>query len=228
MISLFYVMVLLVASGLAQELNEYDFRKEFPVCVNKTIPNRKDCASSWAIGLAGVIGDRFCRSQNKTYKLSPKSLICKSKSKCVGNFDIAELKTLASEGLTTEKCFPYEKDYTVCPTKCANDEPIKRYQCENLEKIEGVDNIKKEIVKNGPVLCVFEETKDHDDYYDGIYYKSTVTKAHDYLTAYKLVGFGLENGIKYWIGEQSLGEDFGENGYIRYKIQDDLCKSAYL
>ena len=39
--------------------------------------------------------------------------------------------------------------------------------------------------------------------------------------AIKVVGWGVEKGVKYWIGANSWSETWGENGFFRIGITED-------
>ena len=40
------------------------------------------------------------------------------------------------------------------------------------------------------------------------------------------MGWGIDNGIKYWIIQDSYGEKRGENGFMKIKIGDDCGAGA--
>ncbi|VDM70138.1 unnamed protein product, partial [Strongylus vulgaris] len=41
--------------------------------------------------------------------------------------------------------------------------------------------------------------------------------------AVKLLGWGVENGTKFWLGANSWSEDWGEKGYFRFLRGENHC-----
>ncbi|CAL6003037.1 Cathepsin_B [Hexamita inflata] len=48
----------------------------------------------------------------------------------------------------------------------------------------------------------------------------------DYLEDFRgeVMGWGTENGIKFWKLKMSFGEEWGENGYLRIAQSDIMAK----
>lgn len=70
---------------------------------------------------------------------------------------------------------------------------------------------------NGPVETGFTVYHDFMSYKSGIYVKSWLTwpvGGH----AVKIVGWGVEKDVKYWIIANSWNTTWGENGYFRMKM----------
>lgn len=42
-----------------------------------------------------------------------------------------------------------------------------------------------------------------------------------------LVGYGIENGVSYWIARNSWGESWGENGYFRVLRDANMCNIGF-
>ncbi|XGW24196.1 hypothetical protein V3C99_005969 [Haemonchus contortus] len=82
------------------------------------------------------------------------------------------------------------------------------YILDNDEKV-----IQREMMKNGPVQAAFITYEDFSSYKGGIYVhvKGRERGAH----AVKLIGWGVENGTKYWTVANSWHDDWGENGFFR-------------
>lgn len=70
-----------------------------------------------------------------------------------------------------------------------------------------------EIYQRGPIACSLEATQEFYNYTGGIFIDKTGAKSPNH--AISLVGFGVENGIPYWIGRNSWGSWWGEKGYFR-------------
>ncbi|KAI6183190.1 Pept-C1 domain-containing protein [Aphelenchoides bicaudatus] len=66
-----------------------------------------------------------------------------------------------------------------------------------------------EIMKRGPIQVVFDVYQDFHDYTGGIYYhKSGFIKLFSHVV--KLIGWGVQGGIPYWIGVNSWNTGWGE------------------
>lgn len=71
----------------------------------------------------------------------------------------------------------------------------------------------EEIYKRGPISCALESTAQFHNYTGGILHDTT--GAHELTHEISVVGWGVENGVKYWIGRNSWGEFWGEKGMFK-------------
>ncbi|EYB96081.1 hypothetical protein Y032_0154g3025 [Ancylostoma ceylanicum] len=127
--------------------------------------------------------------------------------------------------------------YGACPQGSWNT-PLCRKKCQfkyavtyGEDKIKGKsayflkmdeDVIKREIIRNGPVVGAFRVYEDFSHYKGGIYVHTGGAKkgAH----AVKVIGWGSENGTDYWLIANSWNTDWGENGgYFRILRGENHC-----
>ncbi|KAG5887962.1 hypothetical protein JTB14_037354 [Gonioctena quinquepunctata] len=73
--------------------------------------------------------------------------------------------------------------------------------------------IQLELLKNGPVEASFTVYSDFVSYKSGVYQyvSGTVQGGH----AVRLLGWGVENGVKYWLVANSWNEDWGDRGLFK-------------
>ena len=71
----------------------------------------------------------------------------------------------------------------------------------------------KEIQANGPVTAAFDVYKDFDCYTGGVY--SHVSGEHQGNHAVRIIGWGIENGVKYWLIANSWNECWGGEGFLQ-------------
>jgi cathepsin B len=76
-----------------------------------------------------------------------------------------------------------------------------------------VSEIKKEIYVNGPVSTVFNVYEDFIHYKHGIY-NHTEGKSIGYHSV-KLIGWGQNNGVHYWIAANTWNTDWGQGGFFK-------------
>lgn len=82
-----------------------------------------------------------------------------------------------------------------------------------MGKVSGEENMMAEIYNRGPIACGVAVPEALENYTGGIFQDKTgdLNIVHDI----SVVGYGVENGVKYWVVRNSWGEAFGENGYFR-------------
>jgi cathepsin B len=114
-----------------------------------------------------------------------------------------------------------------CERKCQSSYNEKTY---NQDKFYGksayavesdVQSIQNELYTNGPLEVAFEVYEDFLNYDGGIYTHQGGKLGGGH--AVKLLGWGEENGIPYWIVANSWNTDWGEDGFFRILRGKDEC-----
>merc|ERR1712007_408452 len=85
----------------------------------------------------------------------------------------------------------------------------------------GEANIQSAIMAGGPMEVAFTVYSDFENYASGIYHHVSGSMAGGH--AVKVVGWGTENGQKYWKVANSWNPYWGEKGYFRIKKGNNEC-----
>ncbi|CAH0701174.1 unnamed protein product [Spodoptera exigua] len=83
------------------------------------------------------------------------------------------------------------------------------------------ESIKVELYKNGPIEVTFEVYRDFVHYKKGVYVHTDGARAGRH--AVKLLGWGVENGVKYWLIANSWNPGWGDNGYFKILRGENHC-----
>lgn len=71
----------------------------------------------------------------------------------------------------------------------------------------------QEIYQRGPISCGIAVPDELETYAGGIFEDTTGNL--DVVHEVSIVGFGVENGTKYWVVRNSWGSHWGEQGFFR-------------
>jgi len=116
-----------------------------------------------------------------------------------------------------------------CPTKCdaeksgehSNFSDDKYSFRGEIIAAEGEEGIMQAIFTGGPVETAFTVYSDFEDYDGGIYQHVTGDEAGGH--AVKIVGWGVESGVKYWKVANSWNPYWGEGGFFRIVKGSNHC-----
>ncbi|CAD8121312.1 unnamed protein product [Paramecium sonneborni] len=228
--------ILLEKQKKRKQILEYDLShlpKEFSweKYLGKKIYEQKGCGSCYTISTMTMLSARL-KIKGLKADLSPQqSIDCNYYNQgCDGGYPFLVEKYLTEQDgfIFEEKEYPYKGQVGEC--KIA--EKKKRFRVINNRFIGGAYgksnelNIMEELYKNGPVVLNFEPSFDFMFYVGGVFHSTTPDwiinglakpeweKVDHSVLCY---GWGEENGIKYWLLQNSWGKQWGENGRFRMK-----------
>ena len=82
-------------------------------------------------------------------------------------------------------------------------------------------HIMEEIQSNGPVEAAFTVYSDFPNYKSGVYEHTHGSALGGH--AIRIIGWGVEDGTKYWLVANSWNEGWGDQGLFKIKRGVDEC-----
>jgi len=187
------------------------------------------CASSWAVASAAVAGDRASIVLKSSMDLSSDAL-----TKC---------GEVCKEGQVSE-AWNYIRRHGLWETKCKVDgkacvaqeaKHCTRFRSKPAYRVgrEGtiaqparkVEDIMQELMTQGPLVAIIRVYSDLFMYSKGVYTKTNLAAAKEVgHHAVRIVGWGEEDGLRYWEVANSWGKYWGEEGFFKIKRGSNECE----
>lgn len=204
--------------------DNFDWREKMGSCVHP-VRDQGHCGSCWAHAASEVFSDRACIQSNGKIDMvfSPQQLVnCDYlEMGCSGGFLTTPFIYYSLIGAQDESCFgEYKSGETGGRTSFCF---LKKWSCPvvraNLMSIKWLTSpqaIKEDLYKNGPVNTGFKVYDDFLIYKSGIYSQQSQKLLGGH--AVKIVGWGKENDVEYWIVQNSWTASWGEKGFFKIKM----------
>ena len=198
---------------------------------NQHIPQY--CGSCWAQAASSTLSDRIKIARNAAWpdiNIAPQNLVsCEDKDfGCNGGYALNGFEWMANNETTDETCSIYRArgidngEGCSAMSVCRNCNPGEAcfvpdqylvYEVDEYGPVSGEEDMLQEVYQNGPITCGIAVPDSLEEYTGGIYCDDT--GATEMVHAVSVVGYGEEDGNKYWLVRNSWGTQWGEQGFFR-------------
>jgi len=178
--------------------------------------NQGSCGSCWSFSTTGAIEGAYYNKLGNLVSFSEQMLVsCDSTNGGCngGSMDLA-FTWVKSNGLVTEEEYPYASSSGTapsCSTSKSSNPSVYVTKYHDVQSYSEKDLMAA--VANGPVSVAIEADQSSFQSYSGGVLTSSCGSNLDHGVL--VVGYGTDNGQKYWKIKNSWGSTWGEEGYIR-------------
>jgi hypothetical protein len=219
-----------------------------------TIRNQRFCGCCWAFATMNSLSDRYCIAKAKAgineqrfFSVEDVLECCSTCNAgtgngCKGGIPYYAVQYAVDTGVVTGEmiaynrfCKPYYQEIIrdrsgiapACNATCSNSlYPIAyandKMKARSVVFGRGEAEMIAALNSEGSISAIMDVYNDFYNYISGIY--SYVTGYYVGAHAVKVVGYGEENGVKFWRIANTWGATWGEAGFFRIRRGTDECR----
>lgn len=186
------------------------------------VKDQGSCGSCWTFSATGSIEGQYAKKYGTLLDFSESQILdCDVDGEdegCNGGLVDGAFKYLINNdrGLETESAYPYKQEQELCHVHNTRNDTAYVSGYKDVKYTEGNTeyHLKNAVATVGPISVGIDASHtDFQLYKSGVYYNdecSSTSLDHAVL----IVGYGNQDGKKYWIVKNSWGPDWGMDGYI--------------
>jgi len=191
-----------------------------------SVKDQGQCGSCWSFSSAGAMEGAWAISKGQLISLSEQELVdCATgvsygSHGCNGGQMDGAFKYAISNGMCSEASYPYtsgtsETSGTCQSTSCT---VVSKYSSCSDVKANDQISLKGAVIMQPVSVAIQANTRYFQSYSSGVLTSADcgTNLDHGVLT----VGYGTENGQKYWLVKNSWGTSWGDAGYVKIARSD--------
>lgn len=182
------------------------------------VKDQGQCGSCWSFSATGAIEGAYAVAKGRLVSLSEQELVdCAGirygSNGCNGGLMDGAFNFAIDKGLCAESSYSYTSGISQTGGTCKSCSAI--VQVDECFDVKPNDQLAlKEAVSIRPVAIAIEaDTRYFQSYSSGILTSTTCGTTLDHGVL--IVGYGEENGQKYWLVKNSWGTTWGDDGYVK-------------
>lgn len=183
------------------------------------VRDQGQCGSCWAFATTANAESAWALAKGQLLDLSEEYLVdCATgvgyyNMGCNGGNPDSAFKYMITNGQCTEASYPYVAGTTKTAGNCHTCTSVAKFSgCYDVTPNDQVA-LKGAVAKQPVAIAIEADTRYFQSYSGGILTSTECKNNIDH--AVEIIGYGEENGVKYWTVRNSWGPTWGEQGYVR-------------
>lgn len=188
------------------------------------VRDQGQCGSCWAFATTANAESAWALAKGQLLDLSEEYLVDCAQGVgyynmgCNGGNPDSAFKYMIANGQCSESSYPYVAGTTKTAGSCHTCSSVAKFSaCYDVTPNDQVA-LKGAVAKQPVAIAIEADTRYFQSYSGGILTSTSCGQNLDHAVI--AIGFGEENGIKYWTVRNSWGTTWGEQGYIRILRSD--------
>jgi C1A family cysteine protease len=189
------------------------------------VKNQGQCGSCWSFSANGAMEGAWAIKTNDIVSISEQQLVDCSKKYgnlgCKGGLMDNAFQYAIDNGMCSEESYPYISGVQKTGGSCQSCKPVVEINaCSDVPPNNQVA-LKEAVALVGPISIALDaETKLFQSYKSGVITSESCGTNLDHGVL--IVGYGEEDGIKYWLVKNSWGVSWGDDGYIKIERSESV------
>ena len=188
-----------------------------------SVKDQGQCGSCWTFSATGAIEGAWAISKGQLIDLSEEQLVECAGLKygsmgCNGGQMDGAFKYVIEHGQCALSSYPYTSgtgQSGSCKTSCSSVAHLSK--CSDVKPNDQI-SLKGAVAQQPVSIAIEADTKYFQSYSSGILTSTSCGTNLDHGVL--IVGYGEENGIKYWLVKNSWSTTWGDNGYVKIARSD--------